>query len=184
MIQHATFLGIPLRTLAHRRALVVGFYCFIAGLAVLPITHGKPLGGVFLIQTVMLGTIFGGVKAGGPVKSFAETPPPGECELITTLHLDARPTPTRTWLLDERERIQRDRAHYTAYRLLMLVLALGLSVAAIVRGLSGAAPAFLEHNALTLLWLLVVVGLSLPPSVILWTEPEPLPEAGLHLVRS
>ena len=44
--------------------------------------------------------------------------------------------------------------------------------------------AFVQHNAATLLWSLVVYVMSLPQSVILWTEPEPMGEGGLMLVGS
>jgi hypothetical protein len=44
------------------------------------------------------------------------------------------------------------------------------------------APTFLMKNSPNLLWALVVFVLSLPQSVILWTEPEPLPETTLTLV--
>lgn len=36
----------------------------------------------------------------------------------------------------------------------------------------------------TLLWGLMIYALSLPQSVILWTEPTPLPEGRLTLVEA
>ena len=42
---------------------------------------------------------------------------------------------------------------------------------------SGFAPQFFTKNALNLLWFASIFVLSLPQSVILWTEPEPLSDS-------
>jgi hypothetical protein len=44
------------------------------------------------------------------------------------------------------------------------------------------APRFIVNNSPIFLWAITVLVLSLPQSVLLWTEPDPLPEGDLELV--
>ena len=82
-------------------------------------------------------------------------------------------------LLDERELHERNLAHYKAYRLLRWLIC-GITMICIYG--TAFTPNFLLNNSLTLLWGITILVLSLPQSVILWTEPEPLPEGELALV--
>jgi hypothetical protein len=134
--------------------------------------------GIF-IQTVTLGGFFGGIRSEGVVKPYSEhTPEPGDSQ-IQQLNLNGVFPQQRARLLDERELQARDRAHYIAYRILRWTLC--CAGAAIVFGMNFA-PTFFLKNSPTLLWALVIFVLSLPQSVILWTEPEPLPDSTLTLV--
>ncbi len=179
MIQQTTFLGISLRTTAHRRALVLAYYALL--LAILGIFLWKQrfiAGGIF-IQTLTLGGFFGGIRAGGVIKPYSDSIPDPTSSGVQQLNLNGVFPQQRVRLLDERELHARDRAHYIAYRILRWTVC--LAGAAIVCGMSFA-PGFLMKNSPNLLWALVVFVLSLPQSVILWTEPEPLPDTTLTLV--
>ena len=181
MIQNTSFLGISLRTLAHRRALVIAYYALLLAFVAVPLYRHKLMTTALVAQSFLLGTLFGGLKAGGPVKSYAETPAPEEVNPLTTLNLSGRLPFRRGYLLDERERATRDHAHYVAYRLLLL--SLFVATFAVFLSLHWTLT-FFNENSTTLLWLLLVVALSLPQAVILWTEPEPMGEGTLTLVGS
>ena len=159
----------------------MGYYAFVFGLLALMLikADGKFLPGGFIVQTFFLGAMFGGVKAGGPVKSYRETPNPGEESTVTSLNLNGRSVFTRTYLLDERERSARDYAHYNAYRILLLSISLFMAFIVVTLPWT---QHFVERNAITFLWVLIIYALSLPQSVILWTEPEPLTDSTLSLV--
>lgn len=183
MIQQSTFLGISLRTVAHRRGLVLAYYALVfTFLAVMLIERdGSFLPGAMIVQTLTLGALFGGFKAGGPVKGYNGKPSHDEENPVTTLNLSGRSVFTRTYLLDERERAARDYAHYVAYRILLLTLATFMVL--IVLTITWT-ELFFQRNAVTFLWVILVYALSLPQSVILWTEPEPLAEGSLLLVEA
>ena len=80
------------------------------------------------------------------------------------------------WVLDERERAQRDRAMAIAYRILMVVLAL-VSVAVLTADLAHRLPmqtaqVGVQAYVAQFLWFVV----SLPMGVMAWTLPDPEPE--------
>ncbi len=85
------------------------------------------------------------------------------------------------WVLDERERAQRDRAMAIAYRILMVVLALValcVGIAAAVNALPmPTAQVGVQAYLGEVLWFVI----SLPLAVMAWTlpdpEPDPQPEA-------
>lgn len=119
----------------------------------------------------------GGIRAGGPVKPFNEPRNPLAGSVLDdnpiTLNLNERPV--RSWSslswkpLDEREREQRDRAHYRAYRILLWVMLAALLPYCVAMGRPSA---WLMRESPLVVWLLLVTALSLPQSVLLWTEPD------------
>jgi hypothetical protein len=189
MIEHTSFLGLPLRTASQRRLLVVLYNGILAALAIIGFCRGKGLAGPLLAQTFVLGGLLGGIRAGGPVKPFTETRNPLAGGLLEeapiTLGLNAASPGWRpfSWTpLDERERVQRDRAHYCAYRILLwILLATMLPYSLAMIRPSG----WLTHESSLIVWLLLIVALSLPQSVLLWTEPnEPVGELQVLLSQS
>ena len=80
------------------------------------------------------------------------------------------------WVLDERERAQRDRAMAIAYRILMVVIglvALAVGIAATVHALPmPTAQVGVQAYIAELLWFVV----SLPLAVMAWTLPDPEPD--------
>jgi len=45
-------------------------------------------------------------------------------------------------------------------------------------------PVWLEHFTPMLLWTLLMITLSLPQAIILWTEPDPIAESDLAHIAS
>jgi hypothetical protein len=175
MITQTSFLGLPLRTQRQRRLLVVLYYALFLALSAL--FFWKSLGsiGVILPQVFTLGGMLGGIKIGGPVKVYQYPHLPLALDgPIQTLNLEDR-KPFNTvgpegWSpLDERELTQRDFAHFTAYRILRWTL----GFACCLYWLAYAnLPAWLSNKGPILAWTLLVYVLSLPQSVLLWTEPN------------
>ena len=108
MIQQTKFLGISLRTRSHRRALVLCYYALLLSMVAVALVRGRFVPGAVLAQTFVFGALFGGIKPGGSVKSYTETPSVEESSPVTTLNLSGRSIFTRSYLLDERERGARD----------------------------------------------------------------------------
>jgi hypothetical protein len=184
MIEQTRFLGMPLRTQRQRRGLVVGYNLFVIAFSVLALwrSHERfPLN--LWLQSILLGGMLGGIKIGGPVKVYEESNLPIGNGGVQTLNLEGRRpfnNPLYGSPLDEREQTQRDRAHYTAYRILRW------SLCAVVFGywLSlNWTYAWLSTKGPVLAWILLVYVLSLPQSVVLWTEP-PEPANELAEVRA
>jgi hypothetical protein len=180
MIQKPRFLGISLRTRQRRRTLVLAYYAVLLLLISPCLWKQKMLPAAMIIQTLTLGGFFGGIRSEGVVKPYSdEIREPGYSG-IQELNLNGLRAFAARPLLDEREVHERDRTHYTAYCILRW--SMGVVGTLYVVGMM-AAPTFLANNIANFLWIFIVFVLSLPQSIILWTEPEPLPEAGLTLVR-
>jgi hypothetical protein len=116
--------------------------------------------------TIALGGLLGGLRQGGPVKPYGKVPQP---EGVQTLNLAGRRPFEESTPLDERELGRRDHAHFTAYRILYVTLAFA-AAAYLVCLLN--APQLTERATPPLLWSFFVYVLSLPQSVLLWTEPD------------
>ncbi len=184
MIGQRTFLGISLRTVAHRRALVLAFYGLLLAFVSIPLCRHRFMPAILAGQVFYLGSFFGGIRGAGVVKPYSESVPPTDPSVLDpiSLNLSGRmPFSSPSYLLDEREVHTRDRAHYRAYWILSLSAILAL---ALYWGALEWKADLLRNNDGTLAWLAVVYLLSLPQSVILWTEPEPMAEGGLTLVGS
>lgn len=173
MIEQTSFLGMPLKTQRQRRLLVVLYYAVLLGFAGAGLWLGKNDWGPFVAQTFVFGGLLGGIRRGGPVKPYAY--PSFEREMdapVQGLNLEGRKPfdESLTWTpLDERERTQRDVAHYTAYRILRW--SFGLFVLGYF-AVMGWAAAWIADRTLFLLWLFLLYVLSLPQAVVLWTEPQ------------
>jgi hypothetical protein len=177
MIDQTSYLGMPLRTLRERRRLVVLYYLLISMLGGVALWLGvgttqiSPL----LWVAIGLGGLFGGIRINlkstdGPVKDYEKPLFPQVKEAGTqTLNLSGRKEFDGWVPLDERERTERDRAHYDAYRILRWVL--GCAYVAYWLGMN-LADKWFKSRSLILFWILLVVVLSLPQSVVLWTEPQ------------
>lgn len=180
MVEQTKFLGMPLRTQAQRRLLVVVYYSVLLIFAAAGLWMSKNTWGPLAAQTFVFGGLLGGIRMGGPVKAYAY--PSFERDMdaaVQGLNLEGRkpfdPSTPGAWVpLDERERTQRDVAHYMAYRILRWAFG------AFVLGyffVMGWAPAWLADKTLFLLWVFLLYVLSLPQAVVLWTEPpEPVGE--------
>ena len=180
MIEQTTFLGFQMGSLRNRRVVVIGYYILLAVMGGLTIAYPRLLPMAFVGITVAFAGLLGGNRAGGFVKSFTEPKPPRpdspylDGSGIQQLNLSNRPRPSLFSLLDERDRTERDHAHFVAFRIVRMVLSLVAFLFWIANDINphtafnAAAPATL--------WMLLIVVSTLPQAVILWTEPEPTPE--------
>lgn len=188
MISRMSFLGFPLRTTAQRRLLVCLYYGLLLTLTLVGLARQRRLPFSLMLQTVIFGGMLGGIRAGGPVKAYSEPvfdedsdrdARPIQLGLNAVRDRVARP---RYWTpLDERETAVRDHAHFVAYRMLLWVA--GVSAVAYWCTWQWA-PAMLGSQAPLLVWLLLLVALSLPQGVLLWTEPGAADPEGHEHLRS
>lgn len=173
MIQQTSFLGMPLRTQGQRRSLVALYYALLLTFAIAALIKGAKDVGYIIPQILTFGGLLGGIRVGGPIKPYSEASTLGaEKGRLQTLNLeDRKPFDDGTIFnaLDERERSQRDMAHYRAYRILMLTL--GIACVAYWLSLNWT-YAWIGTRGPMLAWMLLVYVLSLPQCVLLWTEPE------------
>lgn len=173
------FFGMNLETRHDRRVFVLGYCGLFLLLILLGVfwNHYVFLGG--MLQSVALASGLGGLGSGGPVKSFSgRQRAVGDLSATTasfpvqTLNLESQlPTGKEMVTLDERETTERDRAHFAAFRLLRftaapLCLLLTLALYEVPRLTVTYAPA--------VLWTVIMLVLTLPQLVILWTEPDAL----------
>ena len=180
MIEQTSFLGMPLRTQRQRRILVMGFNLLVLMFGALALWRSPERFPLYLLtQTLFLGGVLGGIKVGGPVKVYEESSLPLGNGGTQTLNLAGRRAfnPQGYSPLDEREQTQRDQAHYTAYRILRWTL--GVAVFAYWLSLNWTYT-WMGSKLPVLAWMLLVYVLSLPQSVVLWTEPA---EAAGELVE-
>jgi hypothetical protein len=172
MVEQTTFMGMPLRTQGQRRTLVLAYYAVFLLFAGVILWKSDRSIGFMIPQVVTLGGLLGGIKVGGPVKAYSESMVPVSASGLQTLNLAGRKPfddGLKASLLDERERLQRDYAHYTAYRILRWTLA----VAIVMYWMSlDWTYTWLSTKGPGLAWILLVYVLSLPQSVLLWTEQD------------
>lgn len=174
MIDQTSFIGIPLRTRRQRHFLVMGYYLFLVAFAVVGLWRGGSNVGIFVPLIVTLGGLLGGIKRGGPVKYYSESNrPQPDGSGIQSLNLSGR-RPFSLWPgsepLDEREKAQRDAAHFKAYRIMMGTL---FVAGCAYWSLAIWAVPWVSSRVPFLIWLMLVYVLSLPQAVLLWTEPQP-----------
>jgi len=167
---------------AHRRALVALIYTTLAVLmaALFLADHWRTTGYYLVIATFLINRLFlGGYNFGGLIKPFSGKPPQRSEAPSPFLLLALRvyqPEPSRSeYRSDERELQQRDRAHYQAYQGLAVLMA----VLWMLTGWSTFAPKLLAwvpgSPALLIYGLVlatVVLVLTLPQAILLWTEPD------------
>lgn len=174
MIEETSFIGIPLRTLRQRRLLVGGYYVFLLALAAVGLWEKGSNFGFLIPQIMTLGGLLGGIRIGGPVKYYYDSNrPQPDGSGIQTLNLSGR-RPFSLWPgsepLDERERAERDAAHFKAYRIMVITLAV---VGCAYWGVATWAAPWISSKGPFIIWLMLIYVLSLPAAVLLWTEPQP-----------
>lgn len=167
---------------ANRRSLVVLIYAGMAALmAGLWLLDGWRTTGGYLIFTILFVNQFflGGYAFGGLIKPFNGKAPhqsdPQPPFLLLALRVYP-PSPEHSeYRSDERELRQRDRAHYQAYQ----TLAPALAVIWLLASWKLHAPrllAWIPVSADVMLYGLVlaavVVSVTLPQAILLWTEPD------------
>ncbi|MGA7158992.1 MAG: hypothetical protein WBY53_19255 [Acidobacteriaceae bacterium] len=181
MVQQTKFWGIPIKTQRQRRLLVVGYYLLFTVMAGVGFWLWPKFLAALVQLAFVMAILLGGISYDAPVKAYERLPVPFDQDGPQTLNLSGRRESRRWWSpLDERERVERDHAHYTAYRILrwtlgVVALGYGLSLTWTYPSLGKELP--------VLVWMLVVYVLSLPQAVVLWTEPEG-PAEELSEVRS
>ncbi len=171
---------------AHRRTLVVFIYATLTALmaALFLADRWRTTGYYLVIATFLVNRLFlGGYNFGGLIKPFSGKPPQrSEAPPFLLLALRVyRPGPAENeYRSDERELQQRDRAHYQAYQALAVVLAV-LWLLAGWRTFNPKLLAWVPVSADLLIYGVVlaaiVVALTLPQAILLWTEPDMESEA-------
>lgn len=176
---------------ARRRTLVVLLYGSIAALmAVLWITTHWRGTGYFIIYAALFACyfFFGGSYARGLVKPFngrgprqADTPPSLLALKLRVYQPVFSDNPDAAYRNDERELHQRDRAHYIAYQVLGVLVSVILFIASLratYAGFRAWLPISSDELYYGLTLFAVVLFLTLPQAILLWTEPdmEPAPE--------
>ena len=169
---------------ARRRALVVGIYVALAALmAVLWFVTGwRGAGGYLIWGALLLCRLFlGGYYSQGLVKPFNGKAPQERVMPNSLLLLKLRvyqPVLAReesSFRNDERELAQRDRAHYLAYQAVgMAVLAPWLlsSIRVMRPGLTAWIPMGADQLYFGLTTVVLLLFLTLPQAILLWTEPD------------
>jgi hypothetical protein len=168
------FLGISIARRRTRRAFVIGIWCltFLCGWAFL---HGaashrdRALGaGTFLaLQLILqfLPYLLGGFLPGGMVKPFRTVKPRPEPVQSLFVHTPfGQDAP-----LDERETGERDRIHFLAYR---IALVIAFMMGFILFVICGYSFQWMCRVAAVFFFALIVILLGLPQTIILWTEPD------------
>ena len=166
----------------HRRILVLLIYaCFAVLMAIFwELDRWRTSGLYMIFATFLVNRFFlGGYYFGGLIKPFngksprrSDAPPP-----FTILALRMwKPAPEENeYRNDERETAQRDRAHYLAYQVLTVALALvWLMSDWMMKGTR--LFAWIPIRADLLLYGFVlsacIVAITLPQVILLWTEPD------------
>ncbi len=166
----------------NRRTLVVLIYAAMAALmAGLWMIDKWHVTGVYLVfATIFVNRFFlGGYGFGGLIKPFSgkapkrsDAPPPF---LLLALRVYQPPAEQSEYRNDERELRQRDRAHYQAYQ----ALSVSLVLVWLLADWKLNAPrllAWIPVSADMLLYGLVlatvIVSVTLPQVILLWTEPD------------
>jgi hypothetical protein len=175
----------------HRRTLVLLIYASMASImtGLWFLDHWRTTGAYMIFVTIAVNRLLlGGYNFGGLVKPFNDKahPAPEQPSPFLLLGLRVyRPQPGDSeYRNDERELQQRDHAHYVAYSALVAGLVLIWFAAAFTR----VAPKVLAATALLSLapnlgvdlvygitLATIVISVTLPQSILLWTEPD-MPE--------
>ncbi|HTF65613.1 MAG TPA: hypothetical protein VK638_23295 [Edaphobacter sp.] len=170
MIEQATFLGMPIRTHRQRQLLVIVYYLFVLCMGLFYFWIGWRYIWFAVPQMLTLGGLFGGIKIGGPVKFYNDR----DLSLssgIQSLNL-SRPF-SFIPALDEREKARRDAAHFLAYRILIVSLFLMSAAVLVPHSMSSSSHYTWVAGRVQVVFLfLVIYAVSLPQSVLLWTEPQ------------
>ena len=126
MIADQMLFGLNMERRQDRRILVLGYCGFTLAFLILGLLWNRGLLFGNLAGTLLIGGGLGGIRGGGPVKKFNGREIPSDDLSTTTasfpvqtLNLQGQlPRADQIVHLDERETTERDRAHFTAFRLL------------------------------------------------------------------
>jgi hypothetical protein len=167
---------------AHRRTLVALIYFVLAALMLVLFLadHWRTTGYYLVFATFLVNRLFlGGYNFGGLIKPFGANPPRRSSQpppfLLLALHV-YRPEPEESeYKSDERELQQRDRAHYTAYQCIAVVLVV-LWLLATWNTFKPHLLAWIPLSPSLLIYGVVlaaiVAALTLPQAILLWNEPD------------
>lgn len=169
----------------NRRTLVVLIHAGLAALmGGLWMLDGWHVTGVCLwVATVLVNRLFlGGYGFGGLIKPFSgqrrsEAPPPF---LLLALRVYQLPPDANEYRNDERETRQRDHAHYQAYQAITVALAAVWLLAnwkLNAKRMLAWVPISADVMLYGLVLAAIVVAITLPQAILLWTEPDMEQEA-------
>ena len=171
MFKTTTFAGIPMMTRRNRRALVVGTYLLLAGATVLlGVTKGMKFESPFWIILVFSGVsraVFGALI---PQETVSER----RIEKPVDLGLAAsgpRPDPPP----DERDVALRNEAYFQAFRVVAMFSVIVFALIIMMQD----PTSWARLNLLQVFGaVLVVLVLTLPQAILLWSHPDLLEENG------
>jgi len=179
MINKRRLLGISLAGRSTRRWFVVGYWAIVLSLVGIEsqLRPGAPFPSdkswwVYLAIFSSVG-ILGGTDKNGAVRRF-DCPTPDEqtkadYTFMTVEDIAERKRVEKEKQLDERDTMLRNAMHYRAYA----IIRRGAFLAAVVVWVLGASQSAQSvHIRNFLLWFVFVIFMSLPQSLILWTEPD------------
>ena len=83
-------------------------------------------------------------------------------------------------MLDERQRTVRDRAYYSAYRILGVVAAAGVGYSALAQLNRIPSPDLSSLQIMLLAGGVVLLVVTLPSAIMAWTEPDPPEDSGAY----
>lgn len=166
-----------------RRALVIALYTAMAGLiaALWFLTHWRGTGGYVLFAAMLACRLFlGGYYRGGLVKPFQYKRPveadaaPSLLALKLRVYRPVLQADEDGFRNDEREERQRDHAHYTAYQWLGICVMASWAIASLRIIQPWLVPLGMTPDQFYYGMGLVTVllFLTLPQSILLWTEPD------------
>ena len=176
---------------ARRRTLVILIYAALALLmaGLFLADRWRTTGYYLVFATMLINRLFlGGYDFGGLIRPFNgkaprrnDQPPPF---LLLALRVYQPPPPDASYRSDERELQQRDRAHYTAYQAITVVL----MPLWLLSQWSTFTPRLLAHIPISpslfiygLVLATIIVALTLPQSILLWSEPDMEPNDEDHM---
>ena len=179
MITSQDIFGLSTERRHDRRLLVLGFCTFMLLFLLLGLLWNQGFLFGNLAGTILIAGGLGGIRGGGPVKRFNGRETPGDDLTTTTasfpvqtLNLEGQlPAADKVIVLDERETGERDHAHFVAFRLLRWIAA---PICIVLAAACLANPKAAGRYAPAVLWVLLLLLLSLPQLVLLWTEPDGL----------
>lgn len=170
---------------SRRRALVAIIYFVLAALLIASYVFGSGrAASPYVIWAVIFACrlFLGGYAPGGIVKPFngkaprESAAPPPLLALKLRVYQPFSGLNDEAFRNDERELGQRDRAHYRAYQIIGLSLVVPWFVSTFSSGfnLFGVVwnPVTVNHVCATLLLAILTLFLTLPQSILLWTEPD------------
>jgi hypothetical protein len=166
----------------HRRTLVVLIYATLALLmaGLFLADHWRTTGYYLVFATFLINRLFlGGYNFGGLIKPFSGKPPYRNEQPPPFLLLALRVYPPQPedseYRSDERELQQRDRAHYHAYQWIastLVMLWLLASWNAFHPHLLARIPVSPSLLIYGVVLASIVISLTLPQAILLWTEPD------------